>query len=348
MRKTGMLKRAGVSAVMAALMVTTAACNKKLEVNYDVKASDYVKLGQYREITSYVDTQAIEDSLIEKRVQNDLTSNTTYEEVSREARENDQVTLDFTGTIGGQEVSGFSNEDYSLVLGTDTFVIDGFIEALYGMTAGQTKVVVLTVPEDFEDAEEYAGSRIVYDITMNKVEQPNVPMITDAYAQEYFSCDTVADYRQSIKEEIQETIDEQVEAAKKEAVLTQLQEKCEIIEYPESYLTSKQEELETSIKFYGLMQNLTNDEYCQKTFGISFDEYVKRAVAQDLIFQSIIEQENLSITEYEYKGELQSFAESMGYTNKETFVEKYGKEKIVRAMLLQKAEDVVMDSAIFQ
>ena len=216
------------------------------------------------------------------------------------------------------------------------------------MSAGQTKVVILTVPEDFEDAPEYAGSRIVYNITMKKVEQPNVPMITDAYVQEYFSCNTVAEYRQSIKDDIQETIDEQIEDAKKEAVLTKLQENCEITGYPEAYLSSKQSELETSIKFYALMQGLSNDEYCQKSFGISFEEYVKRAVAQDLIFQSIIEQEDLSITDYEYKGDLESFADKMGFTNKDSFVEKYGKDKIVRAMLLQKAQDVVMNSAVYE
>ena len=194
MKKTGLLKRAGVAVMTAALMVTAVACNTKIKVNFEAKASDYVKLGQYKGITVSVDEQAIENELIEKKVQNDLASNTTYDEVSREARDKDQVTVDFTGTIGGEEVSGFSNEDYSLILGTDTFVIDGFIDALYGMSAGQTKVVILTVPEDFEDAPEYAGSRIVYNITMKKVEQPNVPMITDAYVQEYFSCNTVAEY----------------------------------------------------------------------------------------------------------------------------------------------------------
>ena len=64
------------------------------------------------------------------------------------------------------------------------------------------------MPEDFEDAPEYAGSRIVYNITMKKVEQPNVPMITDAYVQEYFSCNTVAEYRQSIKDEIKQMNEE--------------------------------------------------------------------------------------------------------------------------------------------
>lgn len=347
MKKT-ILKRIGVAAMTAALMMTTVACNTKIDVKFDAKASDYVNLGQYKGITASVDTQAIENNLIEKKVQNDVAANTTYEEVSREARDKDQVTMDYTATIGGNQVAGFSNEDYSLILGTDTFIIEGFIDELYGMSAGQTKVVVLKVPENFEDAPEYAGSKIVYEITMTKVEQPNVPMITDAYVQEYFSYNTVAEYRQSIKEDIQETIDNQVEEAKKEAVLTKLQENSEITGYPEVYLASKQEELESSIKFYGMMQNLSNDEYCQKTFGMSFDEYVKRSVAQDLIFQRIIEEEQLTVTEYEYKGDLESFAKDMGFTNKDTFVEKYGKDKIVKAMLIQKAQNIVMDHAIYE
>ena len=64
--------------------------------------------------------------------------------------------------------------------------------------------------------------------------------------------------------------------------------------------------------------------------------------------RSIIEQEDLSITDYEYKGDLESFADKMGFTNKDSFVEKYGKDKIVRAMLLQKAQDVVMNSAVYE
>ena len=75
----------------AALMVTAVACNTKIKVNFEAKASDYVKLGQYKGITVSVDEQAIENELIEKKVQNDLTSNTTYDEVSREARDKDQV-----------------------------------------------------------------------------------------------------------------------------------------------------------------------------------------------------------------------------------------------------------------
>ena len=43
------------------------------------------------------------------------------------------------------------------------------------------------------------------------------------------------------------------------------------------------------------MQDMTPDEYCQNKFHISFDEYVKRAVAQELIFYAIAQNENIII-----------------------------------------------------
>ena len=93
------------------------------------------------------------------------------------------------------------------------------------------------------------------------------------------------------------------------------------------------------------MQEVTVEEYCQSKFNMTLDEYVKNSVNQQLILQAIAEQEEIVITEYEYKGDLESFAEDMGYTNKTVFEEKFGKDKIVKNMVLQRAQDIVMNEA---
>lgn len=346
MMKKGIMKKAGICIISFSMLFTTA-CNSKIKASYDCNAKDYVKLGSYKGIEVTVDETSIENELVEKRIQNDLDSKTTYDEVTRAAKEEDQVTVDFTGSIGGNQVDGFSNNDYSLVLGKDTFVIDGFVDALYGMTPGETKVITLKVPDNFKDEPEYSGRKIVYEITMKKVEQPNAPMITDTYVKEEFGYDTVDAYREYVKGEVQSAVDENVDKAKKEAVLTKLQNNCEVLGYPDDYVAAKSDDFNKSISFYAMMQGLSNDEYCQKNFNMSFDDYVKKAVIQELIFQLIVEQEDLTITEYEYKGDLESFADKMGYSDKNTFVEKYGKDKIVKNMLLQKAQDIVMNSAVY-
>lgn len=343
--KKNIIKKAGVSVLALIMSAGLLACNTKIKVEYDYDAGQYVKLGQYKELEVSVDTQAIENEIIQNRVLSDQKDNTYYTETAREAKEGDQVTLDFTGSIGGSEIDGFSDEDYSLILGTDTFVIDGFVDELYGMKSGDIKVVTLTVPENFSSASDYAGRKIVYEITMKTVEQPNVPMITDGYVKEKYGCDTVADYKAKIKSELQADIDSQILSEKKDKVLELIYKNCEITGYPEEYLQEKTEELEDTISFYSIMKNMTNDEYCQETYGIGFEEYVKKTVEQDAIMQLIVKEENLSVTEYEYKDNLAAFALEMGYSNKDTFVEKYGKNMIVKNMLYQKAQNLVIDSA---
>lgn len=342
-------KRICVCALSSAMLISMAACNTKIDVKYEYKALDYVTLGEYKGIEVSVDLDTIEKTLIDKRIQSDIEENTTYTDVtSRGAADGDVVTVDFTGKIGGVQVNGFTDEDYEIELGADTFVIDGFVDELYGMKAGEEKVVTLVVPEDFETAAEYAGKRIVYEISVDSVKQANVPMVTDAYAKEYFNCDTVEDYKKQIAAEIGETIEEEKQKIKEEAVLTKLQSLCTVTSYPEEFLNSKREEYSQSISFYSTMLELSTDEYCQQYFGISFEEYVKKAVAQEMILQAIVETENMEIYEYDYKGNLESFAHDMGFNSKTTFEEKYGKDKIVRNMLLQRAQDLVMDNVVYK
>lgn len=347
MMKKNLAKKTCALMALTTLVLSLTGCNSKIKVTNEYNPDDYVVLGEYKGIEASYDLTSIESSIIDKRVASDQKEKTTYSDVTRAAQDGDQVTVTFYGSVGGEQVSSFSNEDQDFVLGTDSFTIPGFLDALYGMAPGQTKVVTLTIPENFTQDETYSGRKIVYDVSMSAVKQPNVPMITDAYVKENFSCDTVADYKQQIKSELQSTIDEQVESAKKEAVLKQLQGICEIKGYPEDYLQQKSDDYNKSISFYSTMQGKSIDDYCQDTFGISFDEYVKRAVAQEMILRSIIVKENLSLTEYEYKGDLEQFAKDMGFTDKNSFVEKYGKDKIVSNMLLKKAENIVMDSAVF-
>lgn len=137
--KKNILKKISIGLLSAAMMVSMTACNTKIKVTYDYKAEDYVTLGEYKGIEVSVDTDAIENNLINTRIQNDLESNTTYVETTRAAQADDKVTIDFKGSIGGEQVSGFSDNDYSIVLGKDTFTVEGFVDELYGVKSGDVK-----------------------------------------------------------------------------------------------------------------------------------------------------------------------------------------------------------------
>ena len=344
--KKGILKSTCVALAIISSIAIVTGCNKKLEVTYDCNANDYVKLGEYKGISITVDQDAIIKSYVDGKVQSDLDSVTTYSAVNRVSQAADQMTLAFTGTIAGETIDGFGSNSYSLILGKDTFKVPGFVDAIYGLKAGDTKVVVLTVPDPFTDEPDYAGKRIVYNITVLKVEGPVVPQITDAYVQKNFSHNTVAEYRAALQASMQDSIDKDINSKKKETALIAIQNNAEVLGYPEDVLAAKTEELNKSISFYSTMYKMTVEEYCQSRYGVTLDEYAKKAVIQSLLLQEIIEKENLSIDEYYYKGNLAQFASDNGFTDADEFVEKFGKDFIVKNMLIQKAEDVVMDNLV--
>ncbi len=347
MRNINAIKKMGAIAALVLCTVGTLGCNTKITPSYGYNPLDYVQLGEYKGLKYSVDTAAIEKNLIDARMASDQKDNVTYQEItSRGAVDTDKVTLDFSATINGLSVDGFSDNDYEIILGTDTFYIDGFVDELYGMKTGETKVTQLVVPETFTTASEYAGKKIVFEITMTKLEQANVPMITDAYVKENFGVDTVDEYRAQIKEEIADSITEEIDERTNEAILLQLQEVCTVTGYPEDFLNSKTEEYESAVKMYSLLQNQTVDEYCQENMNMSFDDYVKKNVAQELIICAIAEAEKIRVTEYEYKGDLEQFAYDNNYGDKYSFEEKFGKDKIVVAMTMQKAQDFVISNAV--
>ena len=170
-------------------------------------------------------------------------------------------------------------------------------------------------------------------------------MITNAYVKETFGYDTVEEYRESIKESLQSDIDSKVDDAIQEDVLATLQDTFKVTGYPDSLMDEVTSRLQESIGFYADFSNLSKDEYCQQQYGISFDDFVKKSVTQQLIMEAIVKDQNISMREYDYKGELDDFASANGFSNESTFEEKYGKDKIVKAMLVQKAQDYVINHA---
>ena len=344
--KKGLLKSTCVAMAIISSMAIVTGCNKKLDVKFDCTASDYVKLGDYKGITVSVDKDAIIKDYVDKKVQSDLDTVTTYSATNRVSQVDDQMTLSFTGTIAGTTVDGFSSDSYSLILGKDTFNVPGFVDAIYGLKTGDKKVVVLTVPDPFTDEPTYAGKRIVYDITVVKVEAPVVPQITDAYVQKNFSYSTVAEYKAALQASMQDTIDKDIASKKKELALIAIEENSEVIQYPQDLLDTKIADLNKSISFYSTMYKMTVEEYCQSRYKVSLEDYAKKALVQTLVLQEIVEKENLSVDEYYYKGNLAKFASDNGYSDADTFVQKYGKDYIVKNMLIQKAVDLVMDNAI--
>jgi trigger factor len=107
----------------------------------------------------------------------------TWIEVDRAAADGDKVNINFVGTKDGVEFAGGKAENQDLVLGSKS-MIPGFEEGIVGLKAGEEKVVALTFPDDYQ-AEELKGAAVEFKITVNKVNEIQLPELKKEFFQKF-------------------------------------------------------------------------------------------------------------------------------------------------------------------
>jgi trigger factor len=100
-----------------------------------------------------------------------------------EAKDGDQVVIDFVGKIDGEPFEGGAAEDYPLVLGSNSF-IPGFEEQLVGVKTGEEKAITVSFPDEY-GAQHLAGKEAVFDCTVKDVKAPKPAEIDDELAGKY-------------------------------------------------------------------------------------------------------------------------------------------------------------------
>ncbi len=98
-----------------------------------------------------------------------LTSATTFGACgsNKESVKGSTVVIDFQGFLDGVAFDGGTAKDYSLKLGSGTF-IPGFEDQLIGYRKGDAVKVFVTFPEDYH-AKHLAGEEVVFEVKIKKV-----------------------------------------------------------------------------------------------------------------------------------------------------------------------------------
>jgi trigger factor len=135
------------------------------------------------------------------------------------AREGDRVTIDFVGTMQGIAFPGGTGSDVDLVLGSGQF-IPGFEEQLVGAMAGDSRVVQVTFPENYQSVD-LAGNAAEFAVSVKAVAEPGELALDDEFAKK-FGLESVAKLREAVKGSLQEELTEQSRLKIKRQLLDQL------------------------------------------------------------------------------------------------------------------------------
>ena len=318
-----------------------------LTASVDVKPE--VKLGDYKGMEvpkqDITVSDADVDAELEKKRQQQA------ELVLKEdkpAEKGDTVVIDYEGSIDGKKFDGGSADNYSLELGSGSF-IPGFEDQLIGHNTDDDVDVKVTFPEDYH-AKDLAGKEAIFKVKVHEIKEKQLPELDDDFAKDVDEdVDTLAELKDKTKKELQENKDNQAKAAIEDAAINAAVENAEIQDIPQSMLD---EDTNRQMQQYlaGMQQGISPQMYFQIT-GTKEDDLKKQFAADaeqrvktNLVLEAIVDDADLAATEDEIKAEISDLAKQYGM--KEDQVKNaLSEDMLTHDIKIRKAVDLVADSA---
>lgn len=301
-------------------------------------AADYVKLGEYKDLTVEYDPAKVSQDEIDSAVKSDVTQNDKLDEVTDSAvEEGDIVNIDYEGSIDGELFDGGSDKGADLTIGSGAF-IPGFEEGIIGMKAGETKDVPVTFPEQYNP--DVAGKDAVFKVTVNSIKR--MPTLTDELVSAISEYKTVDEYTKYIESVLLQQKESQIENQKIQDMFYQIYKDSEITGYPEDVIDYRLAKLKSAYEEVAEKAGLSLDEYIQKNAGVNEDEFdknvkatIQNSMTTELILKAIAEKEDITVPEDEYQKALEDLAASMGGTA-EDVLKLYSEQQIKNSVLSDK------------
>ena len=271
-----------------------------------------VTLGQYKGIEVPKREVKVEESEVDAELSRMAERNARIETVDRAAQMGDTVVIDFEGFEGGKPFQGGKAEDYSLTLGSGSF-IPGFEEALVGAVAGEARDVNVTFPENY-NAKELAGKPAVFKCKVHEVKESIKPELDDEFAKDVSEFDTLDALKNDIRARFTKSREEQTERAF-ESSAVQLAAANMTCNVPACMIDEQVDHQIEQFAYQLQSQGMKMEDYTKMIGGDlsslrqSMRPMAEQTVRSDILLSEIARAENLEVTDEEVEEELKKLAE---------------------------------------
>jgi trigger factor len=282
-----------------------------------------VKLGEYKGLEIKKAQVRVTKKEIEERIKN---YQEQYAELvvkeDGEVENGDTAVIDFEGFKDGVAFEGGKGENYSLEIGSGSF-IPGFEDQLIGMKANEEKEINVTFPENYQ-AEDLAGAAVVFKVKVHEIKSKVLPEIDDELALDVDidGVETLEQLQNHVKEQIKTQKQEQAENDFNEKIYTTLIENTPI-ELPEAMIDNEVDMMVREVE-QNLSQQGVNMELYQQITGKTLDDIkadlrpqAEKRVKIDLILSQIAREESLEATQEELDEQIKEIASYYGRKEEE-------------------------------
>ena len=318
-----------------------------LTVSYEAALYPEAVLGQYKGLTAYKPAVEVSEAEVDAEIDKVRQRNARIVTVERGAALGDTVIIDFDGFRDGKRFSGGKGQNYSLKLGSGSFV-PGFEDQLVGAAAGEDREVNVTFPENY--AEELAGADAMFKVKVHEVQETQLPELDDEFAKDVSEFDTLAEYRDSVRGELTEDKHKRTDNEFKAVLLRKAADNA-TADIPEAMirerLNNHMDELERRCTAQGMtvaqyLSMMGMNEQLYRTYmrpGITYE------IRTELMLEQVVKAENITVEDEAVAEEYKRLADSYGMELDR--VKEILPEDVVRHDLeVQKASDLIVAEAV--
>ena len=274
---------------------------KGLTLVVTIQGKPDVEMGDYKGL----EVKAVEVKVTKKDVDAEIDkavkSQVKFEEVKdRAVKVGDIATIDFSGSIDGVKFDGGTATDYDLEIGSHSF-IDNFEDQLVGLKVGDSKDVKVNFPENYHQ-ESLKGKPAVFAVTVKAIKEKKYPEVNDEFASSVSEFETLDAWKKDIETKLKEKAAKEAERKQENDLVEKVVENCKV-NVPDVMV---EEQLEDYIQDFARTlsyQGLSLEGYLAYT-GSTIEqlketrrEDAKKTVKTRLVFEQIIEKENLAVTD---------------------------------------------------
>lgn len=317
-----------------------------LEVKFTFITDPEVTLGEYTNLKVKKEKAKVTKEEVDNSIKELL--NEYAEVVVKEGNveSGDIAIIDFVGYKDGVAFEGGTSENYSLTIGSNTF-IPGFEDAVIGMAKGEEKDIELTFPEDYMQ-EDLKGQKVVFKVKVNEIKTRKIPELNKEFFED-LNMEGITDkesLEKDIKEELTHRKEHELEHAYEDACLDKAANNMKIEILPE-LIDDEAHQMYHEFMDRMKRQGITEELYLKYTNSKEEDliekmkDEAKKRIQYRYLLREIIKKENIKITDKEAKEKIKEIAKQYNVTEEEILKEVGTLEAMKMDLAFQKAVELV-------
>ncbi|QQS22260.1 trigger factor [Candidatus Saccharibacteria bacterium] len=305
----------------------------ELEFTAEADVLPHVVLGDYKKLKPLKTSIEVADTHIEEVVERIRKGLATKKTTKQAAVLGDETVIDFVGKKDDVAFDGGAGNDYPLVLGSGSF-IPGFEDALVGAKAGEKLDIPLTFPKDYQ-AEDLAGKKVVFSVTVKKVNNIVLPEENDEFAAKAGPFTSMKELRTDIQSEITAQKEREAADAMKDDLVKQLIAKSKVavpVVLKDDQIRSIEQDLTQNLMYRGMTieQYFAQQGYADRDAWVKAeaDELAENRIKAGLVLAELSKELKIEATADELVAHLNTYRQQ--YANNPDMAKRFDEPEIQR------------------